>query len=359
MKIWIDLRFIWNNPYSEFILELVKALTFYDPDNSYTLYVNTNSLFETQSNIQIKNVSIQPGSIQEQIQFLKILNKDNNDLMLFLGYSKPLFYKKLYHTLVASLKDIYYQNFSSYIAKYKYLFLLERNLKWAKKVICFDTSTKEELVERMNLSETSIFYLTPFFMGTDLQLNSEEKRLDVNTKYTLTKPYIIYSGWNGIEKNLDRLMNTFARLQKQNIELDLVLMWDEISKDISLRNSVIKYGIQSRVHFLWDINKTEEKLIYAGSVATIFPSLYEPFPFEIAPSLFAQKPILVSKLKQLENIFWEDAYYYSPISSNSILEVIKSFLSEKKKKQYDLQKIKNTYNIEKSISDIREIINNA
>ena len=39
---------------------------------------------------------------------------------------------------MSSLKDIYYQNFSNYISKYKYLYLLEKNLKNSRKVICFD-----------------------------------------------------------------------------------------------------------------------------------------------------------------------------------------------------------------------------
>jgi hypothetical protein len=51
---------------------------------------------------------------------------------------------------------VYYDNFDSFFKKYKYLYLLEKNLKNSKKVICLDENTKNELIERFNIKEEQI-----------------------------------------------------------------------------------------------------------------------------------------------------------------------------------------------------------
>ncbi|MDP2395860.1 MAG: hypothetical protein Q8S84_07760 [bacterium] len=61
-----------------------------------------------------------------------------------------------YFTLLPSLKDVYYSNFSNYIKKYSYLYLLEKNLNNSVKIICFDTNTSDELIEKYNISERKI-----------------------------------------------------------------------------------------------------------------------------------------------------------------------------------------------------------
>jgi len=50
-------------------------------------------------------------------------------------------------------------NFSSYLEKYKYLFLMNKNLKKSNKIICLDQNTKNELIEKFDIKESSIFII--------------------------------------------------------------------------------------------------------------------------------------------------------------------------------------------------------
>ena len=360
MKIGLDLRFLNGDSYSKFIIELVKWLLYYDKENTYTIYTKRSYTVFHCENATESIVKIENGSFAEQTKFLKILKEDDNHLMIFFHYSKPLLYKKEYFTFVPSLKDIYYQDFNNHIEKYKYLFLLEQNLKNAKKVVCFDQNTKDELIERINLNEKNIFLLKAFFNNHKLEIWEEELALDINAKFSISDKYLIYSWGDWIEKNLERLLNVFHRLNKDNIDLDLVVLWEDVSKNIYLRNHIIEYELQNKVHFLWVVSPWERKLLYAKSLWTIFPSLYEPFPFELSESLFAEKPMLMSNLKNLENIFWKEVYYFSPISSNSIVESIKGFLNQASRKSPVLQNINKEYNIDNSTWDLLEkIINKA
>jgi hypothetical protein len=94
--------------------------------------------------------------------------------------------------VVASLKDVYYSNFSSIFDKYKNIYLLEKNLKKASKTICFDENTKNELVERFNVKEEKINILQAFFKEYT-EKNNYDLQTDVKTKYQIDNDFFIYS----------------------------------------------------------------------------------------------------------------------------------------------------------------------
>ncbi|QFR38943.1 glycosyltransferase family 4 protein [Candidatus Gracilibacteria bacterium 28_42_T64] len=358
MKIGLDLRFLDSSSYSLFIIELVIKLIKTSPDIIYTIYTNHNSDVFKVDNSKIKQVNIKNGSLHEQIKFLKILKNDKNDLMIFFNHNKPIFYKGEYYTILCSLKDIYYQNFSNYISKYKYLYLLEKNLKNSHKVICFDENSKNELIERLNLPENKISLLPAFFINREAISSDINLKTNIKMKFELQNDFLIYSGSDGIEKNVERLIHVFDRLKKENngnLNIDLVMLGDTISKNIALRTLVIEHNLQTNIHFLGLLNPSDKSLLYKKSLGVIFPSLYEPFPFRLSEPFFLNTPILASNLMNIKDIFGEDASYFSPISTNSILEEMKKFLN-KENKEISYSAILGNYNKEKTVQQLLEII---
>jgi hypothetical protein len=109
MKIGLDLRFINDDLYSKFVLELVKELTNINHKDNYTIYTNSHlpNISKT-NNIEIKKVCIKNGTLKEQFSFLKILKNDKNNIIIFFNHYKPVFYKQEYYILTSTLKDIYY-----------------------------------------------------------------------------------------------------------------------------------------------------------------------------------------------------------------------------------------------------------
>jgi len=355
MLIWIDLRFLENNTYSHFAQDLVKSLIHSQSDTQFNIYTQNPNLFELDaSNFHVKYVDIECGSIAEQIKFNSILKADKNTAMIFFDHNKPLLYKWEYYTILSGLKDIFYQNFSNYFTKYKYLYVLEKNLKHSKKILCFDENTKDELIERFNTTEEQISLLDWFFIENDFNNEDKDINLDIRSKFQIWEKYLIYSGWDGIEKNLDRLIHVFHRLHQENSPLDLVFLGWKIWKNIDLRHAVIENNLQKNIHFIDTVKPWEEKLIYQQSLGVIFPSLYESFPFRLSNPLLLSIPIISSKLPNIEHIFWNDISYFSPISTSSILEWIKWFTQTSKKVNYSQILGKN--NIENTTKQIIEII---
>lgn len=360
MKIWLDLRFIADNIYSTFVIELVKELIQKDNENEYIIYTNNSIDGIEFSNSSLKNVSIKNWSIKEQTTYLNILKHDNNNLMIFFNHYKPVKYLWNYFTLLASLKDVYYSNFSNYIEKYSFLYLLEKNLKNSKKIICLDNNTIDELIEKYNIEESKITTLQWFFPNIHAHDKSCDLKLNIKTKFNIKNDFFIYSWWDWVEKNYEKLISVFSRLKNDWINIDLVFLWEAISRNVSLRNLVINQNMQDNIHFIWMIKPSEKILFYNESIAVIFPSLYEPFPFRLSEPLHFNSPIIASDLKNIKNIFWESIWYFSAISVNNIYENIKNYLKlddkEKNKHIINYAKIKEIYNINNTINQLLEIM---
>lgn len=381
MKIWLDLRFIKDNIYSAFIIELTKGLIKNDTENDYIIYTNNFIEWFDFLNVSFKNVSIKNASIKEQTKYLKILKKDNNNLMIFFNHYKPIFYRWNYFILLHSLKEIYYSNFNNYFEKYTYLYLLEKNLKESKKIICFDNHTIEELIEKYNIEEKKIKTLQWFFPNVhnniiNLHDNTKEiEKLNVNikTKYDIKNDFFIYSWWEWAEKNYEKLVHVLNKLKNDWYNIDLVFLWESISKNVALRNVIINLQMQNNTHFIWVLKHSEKVSLYKESLWVIFPSFYEPFPFRLSEPIHFNIPIIASDLKNIKHIFWDTINYISAISVNNIYEKVKNYLDiinfplehfddlKITKNVLILQEtkyenIKNKYSKENSINQLLEII---
>ncbi len=354
MKIWIDLRFIkdWYY-YSDFVLSLISELVKRKTEDSFIVYSNKEIKIKAE-NLICKNVGVVLWSISEQFWYNNILKKDKNDLVLFFDIHKPLYYNWDYYIFIPSLKNIYYQEFKNTLEKHKYLFYLTKSVKKAQKIICLDSNTKDELLERLDIKEEKVEIITGFFKWNP-SYEKSELQIDIKSKNSIKSDFFIYPWWVWTEKNLDRLIDVFYRLNKDNVNVELVMIWDDISKSISLRNEVLSKKIEKIIHFLWDIKDNEKEIYYKSSLWVIFPSNYEPFPFSLNDAIFYNTSILSSKLKSIEDIFWETIIYFSPISTNSIVETIKEFIN-KKWNTKNVSSILEVINIENSVNQLIKLI---
>lgn len=362
MKIGIDLRFLWDNLHSLFVSQLVEKFMEEKRWVEYTLYTNSNAFIsiESSQNVRVKKVKIENNSLSEQISYNSILKKDKNDLMVFFNHHKPIFYKKDYIIFVLSLKDLYYTDFESSIERYKFQYLISKNIKNAKKLICLDTNTKQELIERFNIKETNISLVDGFFpkrQWEDYEKASEELPISIPGKYNISWEYFIYSGGGSIEKNFEKLINVFERLiKKDKKNINLVFLGNEVGKHLNMRQMILEKNLNSFIHFIGSPEFHEKRVLYKHAKGVIFPSLYEPFPFRLSEPLYFWTKIYASNLKKIEAIFWEKIIYFSPISVISIYESIKTSLEKNINPKEDYSEIIQKYTVENTVTELLQII---
>ncbi|MDQ7009118.1 MAG: glycosyltransferase [Candidatus Gracilibacteria bacterium] len=357
MQIGLDLRFLKSdNKYSTFVAVLIQNLIHTDTGNIYTLYLSNKTKTKFPVQLKVEYIKEEPSSLTEQIKFNSKLKKDKNFLMIFFNEKKPLLYKGDYILFIKDLKELHYQEETNLFKKYIKDLFLNISLKNSKKIICFENQTKHELNEKLNIDENKIEILYPFF--NLVQFPSIKIITDIKTKFSIKGEYFIYSGGKGSNKNLSKLIEIISKLNKRKTDISLVILEQDITEDINFRKDVVNMGIVEKVFFIGMSTPEEKKAFYHHSIGSIFPSLYESFPFDLTESISYKSPIIASGLKQTREIMGDSISYFSPVSTIDIIEAIENFIS-KPKQHTDYKEISEKYDPTNTVKRLINIIKNV
>jgi glycosyltransferase involved in cell wall biosynthesis len=319
MKIGLDLRTInTSSTYFKFVYDFVIQLKQEDKENTYILYtsaLNYYNFIELTQFFEVKKLDINAGSLMDQTAGLKFFKDENLDNLIFFSYIRPYLYKKRNFIIIEDLKDLLYPKDTSSIKKLRYNLELKLSVLNSEKIIWFSKDTKIALNEKLNIREEKIEIINPFFVKN----RKNTDFIDIRMKYNIVNDYVIYPGlFNNQNKNITRLIEAIARLNEENINIDLVFTDKSIANIVELREIILRYKIENKVKFLSDIKDEDLYFYYFESAWIVYPSLYESFPFELNDAIYFSKNIVLSNIENLKNIFSDKVTYFHPMSINEI-----------------------------------------
>ncbi|MDP2691142.1 MAG: glycosyltransferase family 1 protein [bacterium] len=338
MTIGIDCR-LYSPKYTgigRYVFELIKNLMNLDQTNHYILYFNSEEYDDfvcPNERWEKRLVTIPHYSLAEQTKFLKVLNREQIDLMYFPHFNAPIRYKKPFVVTIHDLTLHHYPN-KSYHPRWSakkslqiavYRFIMGRVLKHARKIIAVSDNTRQDLIREYLIPEEKIVKILEG-VPESFQQASEEQLDRVRNTYAITKPYLLYTGVWRSHKNLLNLIQAFHQLLKRGHDIQLVLTgkkdpsYPEIPKlieDLDLKNEVILTGFVS-----------EEDLIALNSGARVFvfPSLYEGFGLPPLEAMQLGVPVACSKNSSLPEVCGDAALYFDPHQKDDMVRQIELLL---------------------------------
>ncbi len=318
MKIWIDSRY-FSKLQNKFFEEFVEIFTQKNENDTINIYD------EKVNNKLTQNL------FWEQTLFLQQLLKDKNDILISFEQTFPILYNSRVIQIIPSLENILYPDLSNtkFFRKYSTLFTIKNSLKKSYKIICFNKKTKEDINEKLNISEDKIEVISPFFPASP----KESAKIDIKAKHSITWDYIIYDSETWNNKNLKRFLESISEINKDK-ELNIIFIWNKIASDIEVRELVIRLWLTEKIVFAWIPADNELWLYYKQSIWVIYPTIYDSFPFSLANAINYETPIIASDLDEIRNIFWDSISYFSPISVISIKNEIINLTKKKKTPNY-------------------------
>ena len=131
-------------------------------------------------------------------------------------------------------------------------------------------------------------------------------------------PYLLYAGNQKPHKNLDRLVQAFARSQERD-GLHLLLTGAPNQGLIALAR---RGGVGDRLVFLGSLQDKELPGIDRGAVALVFPSLYEGFGLPPLEAMACGTPVICSTATSLGEVVGDAAVVIDPLDIDSIADGI-------------------------------------
>ena len=138
-------------------------------------------------------------------------------------------------------------------------------------------------------------------------------------KYELPERYFLFLGTLQPRKNISRLAQAFARWQQEQVDNETALVlagakgwlfedgWLEGARNVRLAGY---------------IDEADKPGLLAGSIALVFPSLYEGFGFPAIEAMYAETPVIASKTSSLGEIVADAGLLVDPQSVAEIAEAM-------------------------------------
>jgi glycosyltransferase involved in cell wall biosynthesis len=217
--------------------------------------------------------------------------------------------------MVTTFHDI---NFSTLNSSPKIVRLQKKSLERADKIIVISKNTKQDLIRLFDIKEDKIVVI---YHG----IKSPKKQL--HTKRLINDTYILYVGSRVANKNFLRLLEAFALLAKNHLEIKLVCTQKGFSK--KEYDLFKKLGIETRIIHIFATENMMDRL-YREALFFVFPSLYEGFGMPILEAWINNCPIALSNTSCFPEIAENAGKYFDPEDIYSIKNAMDELINDEK-----------------------------
>lgn len=319
MKIGIDAR-LWNQTgVGRYIRNLVFNILLIDKKNEYYLFAGTNDNEEIKNqiskiknidqNFKIVNTDIHWHTIEEQILFPRILEKEKLDLMHFTYFSVPIFYQRPY---VVTIHDLIINHFPTgrasslplfyyYLKRAGYKYILAHAISRAKQVIVPLNTVKADLIDNYKVARDKTIVT---YEGADEFMNIKDRIIPQNDQ-----KYFFYAGNAYPHKNLENLLKGFRKFREKNKNIKMILAGREDYFYLRLREQINREDDESII-FKFNLSDAELAAYYRNSLAYCSASRMEGFGLTPIEAASCGTILVLSDIPAFREIWNENALYF-------------------------------------------------
>ena len=330
MKIGIDLRLLGSRHggIGRYSFEIASHILELDQKNSYTLFFNEAnvneadvSYFRKFPNVVPVVTKIRHYSIGEQTTFLRLLNKQDLDLMHFPNFNVPILYKRPF---IMTLHDVVHHKISGAKKSRKLHFwaykkVIEQAAKNSQYIITVSEYSKQDITKVLQVPKEKIRVI---YEGAVLKKEVTQEQIhSIKKQFLLDKPYFLFVGVLERKKNvvnLTRGFDTFIKKYRHDAQLVIAGGVDKHYPDN--KHHALDIINQDKVVFTGYVSDTELGALYAGAFAYISASLHEGFGLPGVEAMRFGLPLLVSNIPVFNEIYDNAAVYFDPLKIEDIAE---------------------------------------
>ena len=311
---------------SEFGYRILSELAKRDDRNEYSLFLPVPPSFDMPK--ERENWKYEVFSSKKLWTMLGLSKKlMNYDLDVFFS---PTHYLPLYTKApsVIAILDVSYLFFPKLFRK-KDLYQLKTwggfSIRKAKKIITISNSSKNDIIKMYKVPAGKIEVVYPGIKGPEFKNQNMD---ELNKKFGISSPYILFVGTLQPRKNIAKLIQAFSLLKygAKNKELELVVVGKKGWQYEEILNAPKKYGVENRVKFLDNVTDEDLPSLYKNAVCFCLPSLYEGFGLPVLEAMQYGCPVATSNVSSLPEAGGDAAVYFDPNDPDDIAKSLESII---------------------------------
>lgn len=312
-----------------YIYNLLIHLARSDDGNRYTVYLGEKR-FPAAPPLDVRlsrlpTVKPLVRILWEQIAQPLALRRDRIDLLHALAFVAP------YFSPCPSVITVYDLSFLRLPEGFKRLnrlylsHLTRRSARRARRIIAISESTKRDIVRLLRVSEDKVDVV---YCGVDerFRLLDEAQVAEFRRRRGLPERMILFLGTLEPRKNVGRLIEAYARLEREGVGLVIAgargWRYDEIFSQVEAM------GLSNRVLFPGYVPEEEKALWYNAAEVFVFPSLYEGFGLPPLEAMTCGTPVITSNVSSLPEVVGEAGLTVDPRDVEALATAMRRVLRD-------------------------------
>lgn len=350
-KILIDGRFIGvGDSMGRYVIEVLQNILEIDQENQYSLLIRPVGWglvrdydLKRFKNLKFEVLDIPHYSLAEQTKLLTWLNKKPYDLVHFIQFNHPIFYRKPFIVTIHDLTTLGYLHEENYIKAEAFKRAMRSAVYDSKKIIAISETTKNEVlteypkISAQKIAVTRLGVNNLYLRVGKLDLNARRKLGDkFKNHYQIEGNYLLYTGMWKRHKNLIRALQAFEKLGIDGFQFVIVGKIDREQPDViaeieRINGHLIDESNSKDPVFITGF--VDEDLLpasYAGACAYVQCSLNEGFGLPPLESMACGTPVIASNASVMPEVLADAALYFDPYNVSDIRAKMEKIIQDKK-----------------------------
>lgn len=265
-------------------------------------------------------------------------------------------------TVISVVHDMTYLRYPETMQRSNYIRLkkgMEKSLKRSDIVVTTSFFTKHEVQELMGVPDEkiSVIHSAPVLDA------SEADFAQLQAKYGIRRPYILFVSTLEPRKNVVRLICAFEWLKDQHhIPHQLVFAGGKGWRDEEILSKAETSPYRSEMAFTGFVSNAEKNTLYRQADELVFPSIYEGFGMPPLEAMYFGCPVVCANAASVPEIVGDAAHLVDPFCVESIGKGMLDVLSDSQLANNLREKGKqraSVFSWERSLEELYHVLNLA
>lgn len=319
MKIGFDGRFLGREPSGNgvFTRMLLMHLAGNDTSKEFVVYMLGSFVHLRQENVQIKKMDLLHRS--PHLRFLFTFQKEirANPVDVFHAiYTVPY---NLSTKVVLSLIEFFWITEphlfpANPLARFQFRLMTLYGIRRADRILVPTHYVRKRLRETFNICEEKV-EVVPLGVsesfGEPLSANEISRTL---SRHSIAPPYILFVGDLHPRKNIERLVQCYDMIQKQErTPFQLVLVGKTLWGYRKILQSIRRSPYREAIRWIGYVSLDDLRALYQGAHLFVFPSLEEGFGIPPLEAMVSNVPIAASNKSSIPEVVGDGGILFDPL----------------------------------------------
>jgi glycosyltransferase involved in cell wall biosynthesis len=318
-----------------YILELIRALVKLDHGHELVLFGNADNLYLLPPNGCQRvdcgwTTAVRPSRLLwEQFALPLALRRYQIDVLHSPVFVAPLWVPCASVVTILDMTWFSLPGQHTWVKRSYFRTMIPPTARRAARIIAISEASKQDVVALLGMPAEKVVVT---YLGVDLNVfcpeAAEGRAGELEARYGVRQPYVLYVGKLEPRKNLPTLIEAFVSIARGFPDHQLVLAGNPGWDFQAIYETAARIPRRERVRFTGFVDEADLPALYAGADLFVYPSSYEGFGIPVLEAMACGTPVITSNVSSLPEVAGDAGLLVDPLDVSELAQAMRRVLTD-------------------------------